>query len=101
MCNHLEKGPDFLHNFIIEQCCNDIQTPLFIALVVFHESKHYIQINKGLSIDNVGNFSVFLTAPPPCRQFFSTIHRQFWPIFGPSAPFLIADVVYGLKEYVI
>ena len=50
--------------------------------------------DKGPSINDVGNFSGFLTPPPPGRQFFSTIRRQFWPIFDPS-PLPIADVVYG------
>ena len=40
-------------------------------------------------------FPDFETPPPSCRQFFSTIRRQFWPIFDPSPPLPIADVVYG------
>ena len=30
-------------------------------------------------------FPDFWHPPPPCRQFFSTIRRQFWPIFDPSS----------------
>ena len=48
----------------------------------------------GPSINDVGNFSGFLTPPLPCRQFFSNIRRQFWPIFDPS-PLPITDIVYG------
>ena len=54
---------------------------------------------KGPSINNVGNFSGLLThplSPLPCRQFFSPIRLEFWPIFDPSPqPYPIADVVYG------
>jgi hypothetical protein len=39
---------------------------------------------KGPSINNVGNFSGFLKPPPPCWQSFSTIRRQFWPMFDSS-----------------
>ena len=49
---------------------------------------------KGTSINDVGNFSGFLTPPSPWRQFLSTIRWQFWPIFDPS-PLQIADLVYG------
>jgi hypothetical protein len=38
----------------------------------------------GPSINDVGNFSGFLTPPPPCGQFFITIHWQFGPMFDPS-----------------
>ena len=37
--------------------------------------------NMGQYINNVANFSGFLTPFPPCQQFFSTIRQQFWPIF--------------------
>ena len=56
------------------------------------------------SINDVGNFSGFLTPPSLMSQFFCTIRRQFWPIFDnwplpPPVP--IADVVYGRPQILI
>ena len=46
--------------------------------------------HQGPSINDISNFfKLFLTPPPPCRQFFSTIRRHFLPILSPP------DVVYG------
>ena len=38
----------------------------------------------GPSINDVGKLSEFWHPPPQYRQVFSTIRRQFWPIFDPS-----------------
>ena len=48
-------------------------------------------LHKGSSINDIGNFSAFLTPPSPCRQFFSTICRQF---LTPSL-LPIANIIYG------
>ena len=50
--------------------------------------------HKRPSVEDVVNFSRFLTLTPLRRQFFNTIHRQIWQILNPS-PLQKADVLNG------
>ena len=106
-------------------CLSCIDFALILECNKFKKSKNFIELtisswfyrtiitnkftSRGPTINDVGNFSGFLTFPSPCRQFYSTIHWQFWPIFDPSSV-AIAKVVYGrplihifhsLKQYTL
>ena len=48
-----------------------------------HNNFNFLPI-KGPCINNIGNFSGFLTHPSSCRQFFSTICCNFDQFFDPS-----------------
>ena len=57
---------------------------LVLGKIGNNKSKRVFNSLKGPSINDDGNFSVFFTPPSPMSAVFSTICRQFWPIFDPS-----------------